>query len=93
MEESEGNEASHPKTAQNCRRKENLWYKLAPRETIALYDLHSICGTNFQLSTTFLPHFLPQVKLHILAVFGVFWQNMAGEYLKLVPVVQTFKIF
>ena len=70
MEETEGNEASHPKTARNRRKIENLWYKLAPREVVALYDLYQICGTNFQLSTTFLPQFLPQVKSRILAVFG-----------------------
>ena len=35
MEETEGNEASHPKTAQNSRRQENLWYKLVQSEVIA----------------------------------------------------------
>ncbi len=77
MEESEGNGASHPKTAQNSRKIENLWYKLLQSEVIALYDLYPICGRNLQLCTTFLPQFLPQVKSRILAIFGEFWQNIA----------------
>ena len=93
MEETEGNEASNSKTFQKASPCQNLWYKLVQSETIARKDSYLICGRNFQLGATFLPQFLPQVKSHILAVFGEFWQNMASQYLKIVPVVQTFKIF